>query len=173
MRIFVDTEFTDFIDCNLISVALVADDGREFYAECNDFDRRACNAFVHEAVLPQLGQYPDRVFSRRNFQLALHEWLRPFKSGIFCMDYAGDWDLLVDIAQRASSTLTIYRFSPSNFCHCSRWRRQWESPLAKRQAGPGDMASRSSQDHQSTVDGSTGSTGHLQQKCPVMLRTIS
>ncbi|SFJ84850.1 protein of unknown function [Paraburkholderia megapolitana] len=38
MRIFVDTEFTDFIDCDLISIALVADDGREFYAERNDFD---------------------------------------------------------------------------------------------------------------------------------------
>ncbi|MDS0862666.1 3'-5' exoribonuclease [Burkholderia pseudomultivorans] len=97
MRIFVDTEFTDFIDCNLISVALVADDGQEFYAECNDFDRRACSAFVHEAVLPQLGRYPDRVFSRQDLQLALHEWLRPFKGGIFCMDFAGDWDLLVDL----------------------------------------------------------------------------
>lgn len=97
MRIFVDTEFTDFIDCHLISVALVADDGQEFYAECNDFERRACSAFVREAVLPKLGQYPDRVFSRQDLQLALHEWLRPFKGGIFCMDFAGDWDLLVDL----------------------------------------------------------------------------
>lgn len=30
MRVFVDTEFTDFIDCDLISMGLVADDGREF-----------------------------------------------------------------------------------------------------------------------------------------------
>lgn len=99
MRIFVDTEFTDFIDCNLISIALVADDGREFYAECADFDRQACSAFVHEAVLPQLGQYPDRVFSRENLQLALHAWLQPFEGGIFCMDFPGDWDLLVDILE--------------------------------------------------------------------------
>ena len=97
MRVFVDTEFTDFIDCDLISIALVAEDGREFYGERNDFDRRTCSAFVHEAVLPQLGQYPDRVFSRESLQLALCTWLRPFEGGIFCMDFPGDWDLLVDI----------------------------------------------------------------------------
>jgi hypothetical protein len=32
-RYFVDTEFTDFIDCQLISVAIVGEDGREFYGE--------------------------------------------------------------------------------------------------------------------------------------------
>ncbi|WP_426356268.1 hypothetical protein ACP26O_00100 [Burkholderia sp. R-40] len=52
MRIFVDTEFTDFIDCDLISIALVAEDGHEFYAERTDFDHHACSAFVREAILP-------------------------------------------------------------------------------------------------------------------------
>ncbi len=36
MRVFVDCEFTDFIECELISLALVADDGREFYGERSD-----------------------------------------------------------------------------------------------------------------------------------------
>ena len=56
MRVFVDTEFTDFIDCDLVSVALVADDGREFYGERSDFDRASCREFVRAAVLSQLGQ---------------------------------------------------------------------------------------------------------------------
>lgn len=97
MRIFVDTEFTDFIDCDLISIALVAEDGREFYAERIDFDRHACSAFVREAVLPQLGQYPERMFSRASLHAALHEWLEQFGGGTLCMDFQGDWDLLVDI----------------------------------------------------------------------------
>jgi hypothetical protein len=97
MRIFVDTEFTDFIDCDLISIALVAEDGREFYAERTDFDRHACSAFVREAVLPQLGQYPDRMFSRAGLHAALHDWLERFGDGTFCMDFHADWDLLVDI----------------------------------------------------------------------------
>lgn len=97
MRIFVDTEFTDFIDCDLISIALVADDGREFYAERTDFNHQACSAFVREAVIPQLGQYPERMFSRASLHAALHEWLEQFGGGTFCMDFHGDWDLLVDI----------------------------------------------------------------------------
>lgn len=43
MRILFDTEFTDCTDCELISIALVADDGRAFYGERTDFDRHACS----------------------------------------------------------------------------------------------------------------------------------
>ena len=33
MLIFLDTEFTNFVRPNLISIALVSEDGQEFYAE--------------------------------------------------------------------------------------------------------------------------------------------
>lgn len=67
---FVDTEFTDFIDCQLISVAIVGEDGREFYGERTDFELSACSEFVRAAVLPQLGQFPrpldaGRAIARR------------------------------------------------------------------------------------------------------------
>nr|WP_311527970.1 3'-5' exoribonuclease [uncultured Ralstonia sp.] len=97
MRLFIDTEFTDFIDCDLISIALVADDGREFYGECSTFDKNACNAFVREAVLPQLGQFPARIFTRAALHAALHEWLEQFDGGTFCTDNPVDWDLLADL----------------------------------------------------------------------------
>ncbi|MFM0658681.1 hypothetical protein [Paraburkholderia sediminicola] len=97
MRIFVDTEFTDFIDCDLISIALITDDGREFYAERTGFNRHACSGFVREAVRPQLGQYPQRMFSRSSLHSALHDWLGQFGGGTFCMDFHGDWDLLADL----------------------------------------------------------------------------
>ena len=41
MLVFLDTEFTDFAKPDLISLALVAEDGREFYAECTDYHRDA------------------------------------------------------------------------------------------------------------------------------------
>lgn len=100
MRLFVDTEFTDFIHCELISVALVADDGREFYAECSDFDRTACSEFVRAAVLPQLGQPPNRSFTRDVMRIELLAWLDQFAQEpdrSLCFDYAGDWDLLLDL----------------------------------------------------------------------------
>lgn len=70
VHVYVDTEFTDFLDCELISIGLVADDGREFYGERSDFEQSSCSEFVRAAVLPQLGQYPDRVFTRDSLHRA-------------------------------------------------------------------------------------------------------
>ena len=54
MRIFIDTEFTDFVDTELISIGLITDDGdHEFYGEL-PVNRRKCSEFVIEHVLPQL-----------------------------------------------------------------------------------------------------------------------
>ncbi|TSE30170.1 3'-5' exoribonuclease [Tepidimonas taiwanensis] len=55
MRVFVDTEFTDFEQPRLISVGLVAEDGRTGYWELADgWRREQCSAFVVEDVLPLL-----------------------------------------------------------------------------------------------------------------------
>lgn len=58
MLIFLDTEFTDFVQLGLISIALVAEDGREFYAERTDYRQGDCTDFVCSAVLPLLGRVP-------------------------------------------------------------------------------------------------------------------
>jgi hypothetical protein len=80
MHLLVDTEFTDFIDCDLISITLVADDGREFYGERSDYDDVSCTAFVREAVIPQLGRYPRRIFTREALRAALLAWMAQFES---------------------------------------------------------------------------------------------
>ncbi|GAB2871660.1 hypothetical protein GCM10027093_04120 [Paraburkholderia jirisanensis] len=100
MRVFVDTEFTDFLDCDLISVALVSEDGREFYGERSDYDAASCSAFVREAVLPQLGRDPRCVFRRDALCEALRTWLDTFEHETerwLCFDYGGDWELLCDL----------------------------------------------------------------------------
>jgi hypothetical protein len=101
LHLFVDTEFTDFLNCDLISIAIVAADGREFYGERSDFDQGSCSEFVRAAILPQLGQYPDRVFTREELRTALLSWLDQFaiedEPRILCFDYGGDWELLVDL----------------------------------------------------------------------------
>jgi hypothetical protein len=58
MLVFLDTAFTDFVRPNLISLALVSEDGREFYAERTDCHRDACGDFVRETVVPLLGRVP-------------------------------------------------------------------------------------------------------------------
>ena len=58
MLVFLDTEFTDFVRPDLISLALVSEDGREFYAERTDYRKDECSDFVRETVLPLLGRVP-------------------------------------------------------------------------------------------------------------------
>jgi hypothetical protein len=81
MHVYVDTEFTDFIDCDLISIAAVAAEGREFYGERDDCDDMNCSVFVREAVLPKLGEFQDRVFTRDALRLELLAWLGLFPGG--------------------------------------------------------------------------------------------
>lgn len=99
MKVFLDTEFTDFFEPQLISLALVAESGEEFYAEL-PFADSACSAFVREAVLPLLGTPPDAMCSYDEFRLKIIIWLekvrQPYDLVFVCVDYQTDWDLLAD-----------------------------------------------------------------------------
>jgi hypothetical protein len=54
-RYFLDTEFVnDALGLNLISIALVCDDGREYYAQSLDAPLERSNAFVQKHVWPGL-----------------------------------------------------------------------------------------------------------------------
>lgn len=59
-KVFLDTEFTDFNQPNLISIGLVTEDGlNSFYVELVDaYTMMQCSYFVHEWVLPLLDAKP-------------------------------------------------------------------------------------------------------------------
>jgi hypothetical protein len=101
MLIFLDTEFTNFpeSECDLISIGLVDEDGRDFYAELIDYRDEACSGFVKEIVLPLLKTYPNRLEGTRwTVAHALNKWLQPYKdSCIICFDYHTDWNLMYDM----------------------------------------------------------------------------
>lgn len=68
MRFFYDTEFLergpDF-PLELISLGVVAEDGRELHLVNTDFDPSRANAFVREHVLPSLPLAGDPAWRRR------------------------------------------------------------------------------------------------------------
>lgn len=76
MLLFLDTEYTGFgtSDPKLISLALVAEDGRrEFYVELNDtWQLTDCTHFVRNKVLPLLGGPQHTSMEART---KLHAWL--------------------------------------------------------------------------------------------------
>jgi len=100
MQVYVDCEFTDFINCELISIALIAEDGRELYAEIRDFDKSACSEFVRHAVLPQLGQFPEKVHAEVQLRELVMLWLADVcgeSECLICVDNVIDWDLLIEL----------------------------------------------------------------------------
>lgn len=99
MLIFIDTEFTDFIDCELISIGMVSEDGQHtFYAEVQDFDRSKCNPYVQSGIWPLLGGIPEAIMKRAELTPRLRTWFTglPFSVTIACDSYT-DWELLVDV----------------------------------------------------------------------------
>lgn len=98
MLIFLDTEFTDFIDCELISIGMVAEDGRqELYLEVQDFDRSKCNAFVQSAVWTQLSRIEEAIVLKVEVQARLRDWFATLpRSVTIACDSQHDRDLLAD-----------------------------------------------------------------------------
>lgn len=55
MRIYLDTEFTGLRkETSLISIGIVADDGKEFYAELNDYDEDQVDEWLQNNVINNL-----------------------------------------------------------------------------------------------------------------------
>lgn len=96
--LFIDTEFTSLEAPDLISVALVDEHGREFYAERSDFPESACTPFVVTVVLPLLGPATGRI-PFAEIQRRLAAWLAAYSSGqaIVCCDDHRDWTLFCEL----------------------------------------------------------------------------
>jgi hypothetical protein len=95
MLVFLDTEFTNFMRPALISLALVSEDGREFYAERNDYPSAACSSFVRSTVLPLLGRVGGAICDRSTLTRRLRAWFEalPETAMIVC-DFDEDAALL-------------------------------------------------------------------------------
>ena len=98
MRVYLDTEFTQFIQPELISIGLVADDGREFYAVMKSIPLKQCSTFVREVVLPIIEHWPRATLDRREMGQSLRQWFIEIAEPceVVC-DFATDADLLLEL----------------------------------------------------------------------------
>jgi hypothetical protein len=93
MLIFIDTEFTRLEEAaKLISIGLVSEDGREFYAELADtYQVKECGDFTREVVLPLLeggnALMPMAMLTKR-----LKCWLEEFDQPIQLATDSLLWD---------------------------------------------------------------------------------
>ena len=100
MKIFLDTEYTDFgVNRQLISIGMVADSDEEFYMEF-PFDYKLCNEFVIDNVLPLLNKEQlTEPYKEGNARSSILNWFsivrRKEETIEVCSDSQSDWDLLI------------------------------------------------------------------------------
>lgn len=100
LLLFVDTEFTDFKDMDLISIGIVSQQQHEFYAENLDYSQKWCSDFVKSVVLPKLqgGKHAwPYVRLKEKLQLWISNLLEEYATILFVFDYSGDWFLLGEL----------------------------------------------------------------------------
>lgn len=93
MKLFLDCEFSQLNkDAKLISLALVANSGEEFYVELRDtYGMADCSEFVIEHVLPQLNpSLHGQTFA--GAQASLNGFLACFTEMVEICTDAPDWD---------------------------------------------------------------------------------
>lgn len=99
LRIFLDTEFTNFIDTSLISLGMVTEGGEEFYAEV-PYPETECSDFVRMAVIPWLGRDSNAVCLLDELRGRILTWLevvrRVDEVMEICFTAQVDWDLFAD-----------------------------------------------------------------------------
>lgn len=131
MNLFFDTEFTGLRkDTTLISIGIVSDDNRKFYAEFTDFNMNQCNSWIKENVLRNLylpklsekmyktnGNVKEVVGNKAWVSACIKDWLSQFDSIQFVSDVSHyDFVLLIDLLTNGGTALDL----PENIsavCH--------------------------------------------------------
>lgn len=114
MELFFDCEFTGLHkDTTLVSIGIVAENGKKFYVEFSDYDESQCDDWIKENVLKhtilagndtlaaRLGEDSNTTVvlgSKADIRYELGEWLKQFDEVQFVSDVCHyDMVLLIDI----------------------------------------------------------------------------
>lgn len=97
MRYFYDTEFIeDGSTIDLVSIGVVADDGREFYAVSTEFDPARAGRWVRDNVLGRLPSPADKAWrSRRAIRDDLLDFLLAGDGEVELWAWVGAYDHVV------------------------------------------------------------------------------
>jgi hypothetical protein len=110
--VFLDTEFTDFIDPRLISIGLASSEGHEFYDEVV-FPSTSCSDFVKKVVVPLLS-CGERI-SQGQLGAKVLDWLnriRNAKPVVICYDSDYDRVLFFSLYNNNPPSFLIFRSIP-------------------------------------------------------------
>ncbi|MDK2932399.1 MAG: hypothetical protein PWP27_209 [Clostridiales bacterium] len=136
MKVFFDTEFTGLHkSTSLISIGLISENGKTFYAEFNDFDVEQVDEWIQKNIINNLKWaeydgvattrklYDDLSFdtelknNKLEIKKELKEWLNQFENVEIWSDcLAYDWILFCDIFGHAFNIPKNVYYIPFDIC---------------------------------------------------------
>lgn len=130
MKLFFDTEFTGLHkNTTLISIGIISENGKTFYAEFTDYDEKQIDEWLEKNVIANLtinkdslGKFGDidNCIVKGNtgtIKYYLQEWLSQFEKVVFwsdCLSY--DWVLFNDIFGHAFNIPENVYYIPFDIC---------------------------------------------------------
>jgi len=116
MKIFFDTEFTGLHQgTTLMSIGLVDEDGRTFYAELVDYDKSQVNDWLQENVLANFTK--ENIVNKDQLRQQLVNWLSVYdKVEIWSDCLAYDWVLFNNIFGGAFDIPKQVYYIPFDIC---------------------------------------------------------
>ncbi len=143
MRFFYDCEFIeDGETIDLVSIGVVAEDGREFYAVSTEFDPRRAGPWVRSNVLPQLPPPSDAVWrSRAELRQDLLDFLTGPGGDVELWAWYGAYDH-VALCQLWGSMPELPRAQPRFTMDVRQlWEHLGRPPLPRQETGLHDALS--------------------------------
>ena len=131
MKVFFDTEFTGLHqNTTLISIGLIAEDGRTFYAELTDYDKDQVDEWIQKNVIDNLTIHQARknyyrvtdteeiyLGDKEKIRRKLTEWLEQFDQVEMwsdCLSY--DWMLFNQLFGHAFNIPKNVYYIPFDIC---------------------------------------------------------
>ena len=116
MKVFFDTEFTGLhANTTLMSIGLVDEEGRTFYAELNDYDKSQVDEWLENNVVANFTG--ENTMNMQQLKLELTEWLAVYDSVEIWSDcLAYDWVLFNSIFGTAFDIPKNVYYIPFDIC---------------------------------------------------------
>lgn len=116
MKVFFDTEFTGLhANTTLMSIGLVDEEGRTFYAELNDYDKSQVDEWLENNVVANFTG--ENTMNMQQLKLELTEWLAVYDSVEMWSDcLAYDWVLFNSIFGTAFDIPENIYYIPFDIC---------------------------------------------------------
>jgi len=116
MKLFFDTEFTGLHqNTTLISIGIVAEDGREFYAELTDYDKSQIDDWIERNVISNL--FRKQAVSTEWLRTDIERFIEPYDKVEMWSDcLAYDWVLFNNIWSHAFKLPKKIYYIPFDIC---------------------------------------------------------